>query len=217
MLFRSFDLENVLLYNVGTSHFSTLGADNIRVDRSFGAPPCAPSGMIFAHHHHYSTARLARDWRQKRVIGERRFAMPRKLKTSTVWAAARASAGPSSVVATSQRLGLEVEVVLPASSRLASAMKALLDGVVASFHRHDGTGDLDLLVGRIAPALAPSEVQRLLVTGPQELGVRTLVRPFAKSVQWNPADDLLVTVELRRARTDPGPASCRATLFEAES
>lgn len=101
---------------------------------------------------------------------------------------------------------------------LHSSMKALLDGIVASFHRHDGTGDVEELSSRVAGQLGstPADVQRLLIEGPAELGTRGLLHAFGREVQWNPADDLLVSVHLAVERADVSRADCLATLIEVE-
>lgn len=218
------DTENVLLFNVGASQFARLGADRLRVVRRFDSPPVSPSPIAASHYHRYSTRRLATSgWTSRRTVGERRFALPSRLSASTVWAAARAGAVPSSVACGSQQLVLEVMLELPEGSRvgLPSAMKALVDGIIASFHCHDGSGEVAVLASRIANQLGDRResalVSRLLLEGSREMGSRALVREFGKGVQWNPADELLVLVDLRRMVAHSPRGSCRATLSEAEA
>lgn len=122
-------------------------------------------------------------------------------------------------VSDSRQLELEVDLILPTNSslRLGASMKVLLDGVVASFHCHDGSGEIDLLAGRIAQQLggrSVADVQRLLLLGPAALGVRPLVRRFGAGVQWNPADDWLVSLDVRARPKGTGRARCSAKLYE---
>lgn len=213
------DVENVLLYNVGPAHFSKLGANRIQIQRTFGEPVRPPSGRVLTHHHRYAAVSAAPVWLRRRVIAERTFPVPSGLRASTVWAAARQLAAPSALTSTVQQLALDVEVFVPQESNfsLPSSMKMLLDGIVASFHRHDRSGELSTISSRIAAHLGGTEsgvVERLLLEGPAELGVRALVREFGKGVQWNPADDWLVALDLRVKRTGATQAHCSASLSE---
>lgn len=212
------DVENVLLYNVGPAHFTALGARQVRLERSFDAPQLAPSGRHFAHHHWYSTEAAADSGWRRQLVGERVFSIPTPFRTSTVWAAARAVACAEEQPSPSVHLALDVSFSVPPSSRLRlpSSMKALLDGVVASFHRHDGSGDSAMLVGRLSRqvgSLSAVDVHRLLYEGPAALGARALLRRLGEALQWNPADDRLVAVEARMAQSEGSAAHCVARLF----
>ena len=214
------DVENVLIYNVGPSHFARLSAQRLRLDRSFDAPRVAPSGRQFSHHHRYSAGGAqGAGWRRQRLVGERGFALPTSFRTSTVWAAARAVAAADEEASDSGHLALDVSFSIGASSRLRlpSSMKALLDGVVASFHRHDGSGDSEALIGLLSRQVGSSsvlDVHRLLHVGPDALGVRPLLRRLGKAIQWNPADDRLVAVDVSLARSEGSAAHCVAKLFD---
>lgn len=216
---RLCDVENVLLYNVGVAQFTTLSSKRIKVVRSFDVPPLTPSGRALPHLHRYGLWQQGLSaWRRGRLVGERVFVIPAPFRTSTVWAVARALAATSEVESDSRELEVDVDITLPATSSLglASLMKPLLDGVVASFHCHDGSGDLDLLAGRLAGQLGAGtpEVKRLLLKGPAALDARPLVRRFGEGVQWNPADDRLVAVEIRMTKGGTEMPRCCARLYE---
>lgn len=223
------DLENVLIYNVGPGTFGRLAERRLSLLRRFGAPALSPSGLSVSHHHRYTTDPSAEaGWsleRQAPIIAERRFPIPgRALLPETVWHAARLSAdtsAPGWVPPTSTGpLGLVIDIELPTRStiRLASSLKALVDGVVSSFHRHDGSGDVPRLVGRLAAKLVDrageEEVRTLLSTGPAELGPRALVHAWRDTIKWNPADDALIVVDVRLTRGGSNSSTCRARLLD---
>jgi len=104
----------------------------------------------------------------------------------------------------------------------AKIIKPLVDGVIAALHTHDGTAladvsdrlraqlpgsdasDIAQLPGSDASDIAQlpgsdaSDIaQRLVDDDAAVLGPRRLVWPRASGVQWNPADDLCVALELR--------------------
>jgi len=91
---------------------------------------------------------------------------------------------------------------------LTALVKPLFDGIVASFHHHDGS-DIQELSNRVSGTLGvePSEIRRLLENGSRAvLGERTLLWRRAGGVQWNPGDDACVAGELLSDRTS-GDAS----------
>lgn len=77
-------------------------------------------------------------------------------------------------------------------------MKPLIDGIIAAFHGHIG-GD-ERPIDRVAQSLHVSvdSVRSALMSSDRNiLGDRVLLRPFGAGVQWNPADDRLVAIEMR--------------------
>jgi hypothetical protein len=212
------DVENVLLYNVGTGAFSELGRRRVRLLRTFAQPE-----RPFLHHHRYVAldASAPAEPRSAAPFAERRFTLPASLTASSVWAAARAAATPSTTQAhPSALLAVDVDLAVPPGRRftLTAAMKVILDGVIASLHRHDGTGDVAALTGRVAGQLAPlstAEVARLLVDGPAELGERALLHAFRDGVQWNPADDRVIDLDMRVVGADGPHTTCVARFHEA--
>jgi hypothetical protein len=208
------DVENVLVYNVGTGPFSELARRQIVLRRSFKAPK-----EPFTHHHHYETLEDERGFRPRpdAPISSRVFELPNGMTASGVWAAAREAAKPSAAeIDAGSSLHLEVDIGMPAGTRftLASSMKVLLDGLVASFHRHVPT-DVTVIAERIASRtlMTAGRVSQLLLEGPCELGERRVVQRLGSRIQWNPADDRFVVVDLR-VREAPARL-VEARLFEA--
>ncbi|MCW8138120.1 MAG: hypothetical protein KIT58_04375 [Planctomycetota bacterium] len=217
------DIENVLLYNVGPGTFSGLTEHRLLLLRQFQDPTPPTPELPLPHHHRYTTRGTAgTPWRRQRELGRRRFALPGSaLRPAAVWLAARRAAEQQDLgLQATGPLGLDLELELPRNARLqiASSLKPLLDGVVCAFHTHDGTGDVRDLSERITRSLGGTadaeEVLQLLTTGPCELGARALVRPWRDGVQWNPADDALVQVDVRVLRSDVTAPECRVQVHE---
>jgi hypothetical protein len=122
-------------------------------------------------------------------------------------------------IAVPERLALRVLVGPPEGWRdsLASLLKPLIDGLVAAMHAHEGPVD-SVLLGR-APTinrdLTRDEFRTLLVeptTAP--LGrVRLAVR-WGATLQWLPADDRIVALDIRLT-TDIEPGAVTAEALTA--
>lgn len=204
------DIENVLLYNVGLSAFSHLGVTDVVAERIFAPPPPRlDGGTVGNHHHHYALGSTA-------ILGgcERLATWPLThvappWTVERLWSALRRSVQPHGPAdPASARLSLEVALVYPPSSRSPtglSAMKAVIDAMIASIHAHDGS-DADLIASRMATRLPRSEVDiaaELLDDSRAVLGRRRLLWPYTRFVHWNPADDCLdfIRVTARRGET----------------
>ena len=223
---EGFDIENVLFYNVGAGCFSASCADGVRFERAFEVP--APPAGTFAHHHRYEIVPGDggfRHWRLTRVVAELETARFRGLGTSSkpplAWQAAK-----HGVVQVSDRLAerdvyaarLTLEVPQGALVNVAGIAKPLLDGLLAGLDQHDGS-ELDYLAGVVAGELGsdPREVADLLMTADGAVfGPRRLLWRRGAGVQWNPADDLCVAVEILVRRVRDLDWRITGTLLAAE-
>ena len=206
------DLENVLLYNVGMSAFATIGSDEITLVRKSVEPTSTSKNRRFPYCHTYTTKPT--DTSTPSPLLSRQFGLPKKVSVASTWFAAR-GLGLSGNLLRPTNLGMRVELGLPSTDRrsLHSIMKVLLDGLVSSLHRHDGT-HLETVTSRLANALSLpcTALESALMTGSAELGMRALIHPFMQGVQWNPADDIFSYVNLHRT-TREAPM-CRFDVFE---
>jgi hypothetical protein len=207
-----FDVENVLVYNVGPSAFARVASLELMVEGSIRPVFDPPPGLSEARHHYsYEVGPSEAPWR--RWSAARLLAsfgpldlgpLADVLRPSRVWyALRRAGAHLSSRAGIPSRFGLDLVLEAPADGRvnLAVIAKPLLDGVVAAFHAHDDTATLDVVGGRIAAQLDASvdEICGLLSADQAAiLGTRRLVWPWRDGVQWNPADDLCLAFRVRR-------------------
>jgi hypothetical protein len=214
-----FDVENVLLYNVGPSAFRRSAAFELVVERVQGPVPDPPIGLAdVRHHYRYEILPIGTPWRRWSAVRRLASFGPIDLgpsaharRPSRVWYAVRrggAEVSQIAVVPSVFGLDLVLEVPAGASVNLASIAKPLVDGVVAALHAHDHPASIDLVAGRIAAQLgAPVDEVRSLLgqNGPAILGARRLLWPWRDGVQWNPADDLCAAFRIRRATRAAAP------------
>jgi hypothetical protein len=209
-------LENVLFYNVGGIAFSPLGLQTLCFERRFEevAPPPASLEQGVAHHYAYRIDGPGWSrWREGMLLAEwTGVTIPSVLSTSTAWAAMRT--GPAVTVV---RPANTTELGVPPGTALSiEVMRTLIDGIIATFHAHEGSNGEELerrLAVAVGGERALSAGRLLTDDGWNLLGRRKLVYPWGGGVKWNPADERLVAV---RYEIRPGARSMKGTLSEAE-
>ncbi|MHA6779658.1 hypothetical protein ACVGOW_01455 [Pseudonocardia saturnea] len=114
---------------------------------------------------------------------------------------------------------MSITVSPPAGWRgsLSGLIKPLADGIVSNLHNH--IGSVDHIVDRassIDPTLTTGELAALLArTGPAPLGAVRLLTPRGAGVQWQPADDGIVVLDVRiTSGIAPGTVEARAHIVE---
>ncbi len=209
------DTENTLFYNVPTNCFAKSARVGIKFERVFAAPPLAPHPMGSRALHYQSYRLLNRraafsSWSLANVAASFSGVRCRSTSVEAVWEAMRGDR--ELAVATGSLgsyFGLSVTVRPPAGTaplNLVNLLKPVFDGVVSSFHQHDGTDDAEL-GRRVAGSLEsePERVSQLLVDGSQAvLGSRRLLWRRGDGVQWGPADDRCVAGELLLGEVSEG-------------
>jgi mono/diheme cytochrome c family protein len=207
-----FDVENVLLYNVGPRAFASAAANEIVVERALGPVPVPPPALVGADHHYcYEIVAGQGPWRGWSVGRPLASFGPLDLgplsrvgRPASVWHALRRSGTQvSDPVHDPSRFGLDLVLEIPANLRvnLVAITKPLVDGVIAAFHAHDDPASLDLVASRVAAELgAPVDEIRALLCEDRTaiLGARRLLWPRGDGVQWNPADDRSHAFRIRR-------------------
>ena len=219
------DTENVLLYNVGPSHFASSAHHGLRFERAFSidAPCPVPLSSRSLHYHNYFVASANAPLRHGRAVRPcARWSFtadPREIghcervwyqmKTSQIDASSCGDAVPDVY-------GVRATITAPTGSiRLASAVKPLLDGIISALHQHDGS-DISEVSRRLAAKLdvQPRAVIALLQDDRSTvLGRRSLVHRFGASVQWNPQDDTCMAVELALEKGRDRPVRIEGELF----
>jgi hypothetical protein len=210
------DLENVLFYNVGCSGFAGCGGERVRFERKYRSGG-APGGPTRTWHHRYSTEQPESSW----------------LAAGPGWAVQLAGSGtlPASAAAfwaLTHRANRETEPPLPAGPlshqlrfiarrqrNLTEVVKRVIDGLLSALHEYDGDA-LEAVAERAALATgmpADEAAARLAATGP--LGKRRFVWPFRNGLQWSPADDRLVSVDVHQSVVATPGWSLRAELRSA--
>ena len=219
------DVENILLYNVGTGSFRHLCERGLFLERRTASVPPLPgysSAAAFPHHHSYSTGSdpaVASCWKRGPVLASWADIPCRPLTSSTkphtVWYLMKRStlklgSKESSLSGPAGYYGISIQIGVPGEVKpnLAGIIKPLLDGTISAFHCHVGQ-DAPVVSQRIASRLGRDEgVIRSLLADLQGavLGERRLVYPYGEGVQWNPADDrfMQVKVEISEAAVEDG-------------
>lgn len=205
---RPTDVENVLLYNVGTSAFAGLGVTEVTVERFYRRPSLLHQLTFSPDHHHLyrcGPGAASPNWPAIASWSPTEVVVP--LRIERIWSAMRRTVVPLVVTdPATARLSLQLDLEHPTPARppaVLSAMKVLIDGTIASLHVHNGR-DLDDLAARLAPRLdrtAPEIAAELMDPSHAILGMRRLLWPFGNFVRWNPADDGTVWL---RAKVHPG-------------
>lgn len=203
------DVENVLLYNVGPRAFAVIAAHGLRLERSYicPEPPVALDGVA-RHYVRYAPSPVTAGfeaWTRGSVLAEwSRIPMPElteATKPARVWyAMAKAEIDVATTVEDQQPFGLCLLLEVPPGGRIAPAkiVKPLIDGTIAALHCHDGS-TLAELSRRLSAQISvhPETIGMMLVDDRSAvLGPRRLLWARAESVQWNPADDRCLAVEV---------------------
>ena len=190
------------------------------LERSFAASPAA------AHHYRYEVV-LGSDpwrcWRSSRQLASVTMDAPLSLftepKAGRWWLAARRGdiTAHSTRSEPPEAFALSITVSPPAGWRgsLSGLIKPLADGIVSALHNH--AGPVDHIADRassIDPTLTTGELTTLLTrTGRAPLGAVRLITPWGAGVQWQPADDGIVALDVRIATgIAPGTVEARAHL-----
>lgn len=212
------DIENILCYNLGPGALRGAAHHGLILERSYTPHPAA------AHHYRYE---LVPDdaawaaWRAGDLLASINLVAPDGLfadpKAGQWWLAAHRGTITDHIPGTKppDRLALSLVISPPDGWRgsLPSLLKPLVDGLVSALHQH--TGPLDAVLeraGTLDANLTGDEMERLLtqsVSAP--LGAVKLVVPWRSFLQWLPADDRIVVLDVRLATAEPsGTVRARA-------
>ena len=202
------DVENVLLYNVGSRCLRPLIRRGVVIERSYTITATSPDpGLV----HHLLYEAVGRDagfvhWSAGDQLGSFSGVHVARIKCAPLWAAIRTQADPPN-----QTYDAPVPFVLRADLRcprtialesrsLPDLVEHLLDGLVSAFHSHDSHDSDSEVVARLAASGldGPAAIAATLADARwSALGPRRLVRLGQKGVVWNPADDLCVAADIR--------------------
>ncbi len=219
------DLENILLYNIGTGKFNKLCRKGFILERSFKSVPYAVGDLNnYQHYQRYeitSSLQTTLFWNVEKVLASWENILIDKItsdiKPHKYWKAMKEN---KVTVFTNEAyrglFGLEIQITLPKKNRfnLASVVKSMIDGIIAGFHVYKGR-NTELVSKRLAEKLSldKSFITDLLVDKSMAvLGERNLLHPFQNYVQWNPADDkcvaIKITCQYNDERTKPSISGC---------
>lgn len=208
------DVENVLFYNVGPGTFARSTGRGLRFERDTRRAEAAPFETESSYEHTYRVEPLSSAFPTRWTPLEDRAAwhdaaigpIHRTSKPSRVWHAIRAcpTLRSSGRLPDSARFGLRLRLNVPVGVALdgAGLVKALFDGVIASFSLHQPRSAEELR--HVAAAIADqtssldrnSVARQLIENDHAVLGTRRVVQPYRGHALWNPDDMRCVAGEL---------------------
>lgn len=211
-----FDVENVLLYNVGTGAFSSVASNGITFSRLRTLPPKAPSGLSFPYLHEYFFTEVPEPPFGESVTAFS-FSIPRISSSTRAhdvwWHATEAKA--SSYKPISGRFALHVELIINSPIKnVAAILKSLLDGIVSAMHTCPNPSNVAVERLAIYKKWNAEEVYRKLQKPPNPiLGHRRVIDVYREFVKWDPADDLCESCTLAIGFGDV--STCNVTIAAA--
>ena len=203
------DVENILLYNVGTSYFNEATRYGLRFERAYQITEACPSPLAgqALHYHDYfltPTESSFRHWRQGRILARWHFdCSPGNIHSCAhIWYAMKTGQmdAVSDCPSPLQQYGIRLNLSVPVETQvhLVDIVKPFFDGIISASHQHDGTEEPELSQ-RVARKLGVSacEISKLLQSQTATvLGKRRVLHRHGNSVQWNPQDELCLAGEL---------------------
>ncbi|WDL98481.1 hypothetical protein [Alicyclobacillus sp. ALC3] len=203
-----FDTENVLLYNVGVAAFKHLCLRGISFKHIVQVPPSCPvtlSGET-AHFYRYKvtpTATLPLTNDNDTIAKWPSNACPpltQSTKPHVIWGLLSQQVATTIVREWNGTFGLELTLSVPKGAVLNTAglVKPLLDGIVSSFHTHDGShlSDVTNRLGSLT-GLSSEYIETLLMDSDKAVfGRKRLIYPRGHGVQWAPNDHHCVVATL---------------------
>ncbi len=189
-----FDVENVLLYNVGAGALGHVARRGVRFRRERGAMPPRPDGRPARHYQRYGLVDPRTEGQKGERLASFRFRLDH-LNSDTEahevwWALVNGQVTVARPGVYEGRFGLQVHLASRRECNLSGILKPLFDGIICGFQADIGGTD-PLVVERLSRALAQdaARIQAGLIAGTRGLlrGER-LVTAYRDFVKWNPVD-----------------------------
>ena len=209
----NFDIENILFYNVGVDSFKNLARDGIIFERKIESPAELNIGDELLNFDHYMGYKVFNAnigdsdyWERNKLLVSWLGAKIKNLKTNlplySVWREMKdCETKVYNKYENDGPLGIRINLKVPKGwlgFNFVTILKPLLDGVISSFHTHNGK-DIDEIVKRLSnknPISPEYAKQLLLKSGKDVLGQKNLIWLWGDSLQWNPSDDLIYYGEI---------------------
>ncbi len=213
----SFDLENVLFYNIGSAPFRPFAANRIFAENcSHQGTETTDEGAKFPHRYVYKICDSENQtdfWGKHTLAAEwESLSVPVSLssnKAVVYWRALRENPGKVHSYHNLQgsNFGVKIKLSVPKTKtvNLTTVVKPMLDGVICAFHSADQC--LQKESSLIASRLGVPK-QQLLSTDNDILGACRFIYPYREnSVKWNPQDNRCFAFEIEAEHNNDG--SCR--------
>lgn len=194
---RGSDIENILLYNIGSGAFRNCAARGVRFNRR--APEPHP---FYAHRYTYEIEPLTVEFQASAPVVARMEGTVdyRALRHSTaLWQQlCGATLKTTSTIPDGAEFAMRVKLGLPPRTPSAAALiKTVFDAIIIRSQSHDGPLADDVIDRLVAATMwTPAQVISALRRDASPLGSGSLVHSFRTGVKWNPCDDRCVAGEL---------------------
>ena len=222
----NFDVENVLLYNVGL--YAHLCQNGLSFERLQKQPPQCPVELDAEarHYHRYTldstcSSETERDTKSP-IAWWNSLSLPRlnsDTKPHVYWAHMRKHSVETTVDSVDGEFELELTLSAPQGTNTyaATLVKSLVDGVVSAFHVHDGSqlAEVSARLSRLTDESQPDIEDQLMKSNVSLLGTTNLVYPYLQEVKWNPGDHLCRKAELSLQYTDGPTWSMSGRMYQA--
>ncbi len=196
------DIENVLLYNVGSGAFSHLSAPSICIEGKFASQDQAVrEDLPHLYHYELSQQPTFKCWKPRQTIvqwtGEN---LSRMEQTSAFfWYYIKNAQHSISFKQSTEKFGIHVLIRTPRRSlNIASMIKPMLDGIICAYHKHDHLIN-DQVYRVLSHHLGISEDKIDLLLKDEQLNVlgsRSLLQSYRNGVKWNPADEHCLAIKV---------------------
>ena len=189
-----FDVENVLLYNLGPAIFNHVSCNGIIL--SSGALSPSDSACNVYRYKLVKRQDVVAELheRQRNVALDFSFALDKlntSLSAADYWLAFHRGAATVKTDTRGDRFGVHVEIAIPGKCHhVASFVKSLVDGIISALHT-ENSKDLEA-EARLANKLSldvDTVASLLWRTEFAVLGERNLLSTYRNGVKWNPADE----------------------------
>ena len=220
----SFDLENVLFYNIGSAPFRQFAANRIFAENRFHQGTNTTDEEVeFPHRYVYKIcdSQSPTDfWGNYTLAAEWEFlSIPVSLssnKAVVYWRALKENPGKvhSYHRIPDSNFGVKIKLSVPKTKtvNLTTVIKTMLDGVICAFHSADQC--LQKESGLIASRLEVPK-QQLLSTDNDILGVCRFIYSYrGNSVKWNPQDNRCFAFEIEVEHNDDGVCRFSGEIYD---
>ena len=211
----SFDIENILFYNVGVDYFKNLANKGVFFERILKKPPVLNIDGTLIYFNHYMKYKILNSYNQASNYWEKDKTLVRwsdsqikDLKTTLSLDSIWLSMSECKIIEmnsykSGSLLGIKINLNIPViyesyNFNFITILKSLLDGIISSFHTHDGK-NLNEIVQRLSnrSGICLDKVKTMLINNKKAvLGEKELIWLWSNSIQWNPSDDLLFQGEI---------------------
>lgn len=207
----AFDVENVLLYNVGSGAFSKISTHQVFIERTFEQLINTPSDFKHFYTYNYTNLdNLLPFWNKNETIIEWSDLQVSSLKDKPheYWFNMKKlqTIKRYKSLMEDTPFGIKINIGVPVGKtvNLTGICKPLLDGIISALHSYSGL-ELDEMAIRLSSILGKekNEIANLLIDEQIAiLGAKEVVRRYQNGVQWNPSDEICYQIQLRTYKSN---------------